>query len=69
MSVYRLRRTREPDVAARLLIDHQSGLFQVVKDIPLPELQRNAIALARLATLTKLPVITPASVPSVRTAH
>ncbi|WP_218138797.1 hypothetical protein [Nitrosomonas sp. Nm58] len=29
----------EPSDAVMLLIDHQSGLFQVVKDIPLLELR------------------------------
>ena len=48
---------------AMLLIDHQSGLFQSVKDIPVPDLRRNAIALAKVATLLKIPVITCASVP------
>ncbi len=38
-----------PDDAVMLLIEHQSGLFQLVKDIPVPELRRNAIAPARLA--------------------
>lgn len=52
-----------PDETAMLLIDHQSGLFQLVKDIPVPDLRRNAIALAKVATLLKMPVITSASVP------
>lgn len=52
-----------PDETLMLLIDHQSGLFQLVKDIPVPDLRRNAIALAKVATLLKIPVITSASVP------
>ena len=48
---------------AMLLIDHQSGLFQTVGDMPMTELRRNATALAKAATLAKLPVITTASVP------
>lgn len=36
----------EPSDAVMLLIDHQSGLFQVVKDIPLLELRANVAALA-----------------------
>lgn len=52
-----------PDDTLMLLIDHQSGLFQLVKDLPVPELRRNAIALAKVATLLKMPVITSASVP------
>jgi len=52
-----------PDDAVMLLIDHQSGLFNLVKDIPVPDLRRNVIALAKVATLLKIPVITTASVP------
>lgn len=49
--------------AAMLLVDHQSGLFQVVEDIDVPRLRRNVVALAKAATLAKIPVITTASVP------
>jgi nicotinamidase-related amidase len=52
-----------PSDAVILLIDHQSGLFQLVKDIPEPELRRNVIGLAKVATMLKIPVITTASVP------
>lgn len=52
-----------PDDAAMLLIDHQSGLFQTVADMPMPVLRAHATALAKMATLAKLPVITTASVP------
>ena len=37
-----------PDETLMLLVDHQSGLFQLVKDIPVPDLRRNAIALAKV---------------------
>lgn len=53
----------DPDDAAMLLIDHQSGLFQTVKDMPMTELRANAITLAKIASLAKIPVITTASVP------
>ncbi|MFO1138323.1 MAG: hydrolase [Paracoccus sp. (in: a-proteobacteria)] len=53
----------DADDAVMLLIDHQSGLFQTVADMPMPVLRRHAAALARIATLAKLPVITTASVP------
>jgi nicotinamidase-related amidase len=46
-----------------LMLDHQTGLFQTVKDIPVAELRNNAIVLARAATLAKVPVITTASEP------
>lgn len=57
------RPTIDPADTTMLLIDHQSGLFQVVKDIPVPQLRANVIALAKAAKLAKLPVITTASVP------
>ena len=53
----------DPDDAVMLLIDQQSGLFQTVADMPMPVLRNHATALARMATLTKMPVITTASVP------
>ena len=46
-----------------LLLDHQTGLFQTVKDIGVIELRANTIALAKLGALLKLPVITTSSVP------
>ncbi len=52
-----------PDDSAMLLIDHQSGLFQTVGDMPMPALRNHAAALAKMATLCKIPVITTASVP------
>ncbi|CAB3801441.1 putative hydrolase YcaC [Paraburkholderia caffeinitolerans] len=53
----------DPNDAAMLLIDHQSGLFQTVKDMEMTVLRNHAIALAKMATLCKIPVITTASVP------
>jgi nicotinamidase-related amidase len=47
-----------------LFLDHQSGLFQTVKDIDVAELRRNVVMLARLATLLKIPAITSASEPN-----
>ncbi len=52
-----------PDDAVMLLIDHQSGLFQTVNDMPMPTLRAHAAALAKVATLARMPVITTASVP------
>ncbi len=46
-----------------LLLDHQAGLFQNVKDISVAELRANATALAKLAALLHIPLITTASVP------
>jgi nicotinamidase-related amidase len=53
----------DPADTLLLLLDHQTGLFQTVKDISVAELRANTIALAKLATLLKLPVITTTSVP------
>lgn len=53
----------DPDDAVMLLIDHQSGLFQLVKDIELPELRSNVTALAKVSHLAKIPTFTTASVP------
>jgi nicotinamidase-related amidase len=47
-----------------LLLDHQAGLFQTVKDISVSELRANVSMLAKLATLLKIPVITTASEPN-----
>src|SRR5215475_13868163 len=52
------------DDVVMLLLDHQSGLFQVVKDIPVAELRANTVMLAKLANLFKIPLITTASEPS-----
>lgn len=53
----------DPNDAAMLLIDHQSGLFQTIGDMPMPALRSHAAALAKMASLCKMPVITTASVP------
>src|ERR687895_2363969 len=54
----------DPDDAIICLLDHQSGLFQTVKDIGVAELRANTTMLAKLATLLKIPVITTASEPN-----
>ncbi|WP_116368228.1 isochorismatase family protein [Parahaliea mediterranea] len=53
----------DPNDAIMLLIDHQSGLFNVVRDLPVPDLRNYVIALAKTATLLDIPVLTTASVP------
>src|SRR5262245_54974469 len=47
-----------------LLLDHQAGLFQTVKDISIAELRSNTTLIAKIATLLKIPVITTASEPN-----
>ena len=54
----------DPSDTVILLLDHQSGLFQTVKDISVSEWRANTVALAKLATLLKIPVITTASEPN-----
>jgi nicotinamidase-related amidase len=53
----------DPNNAVLLLIDHQSGLFQLVRDIELPVLRSNVTALAKTSRLAKIPTFTTASVP------
>ncbi|MDB6024093.1 MAG: putative amidohydrolase [Verrucomicrobiales bacterium] len=47
-----------------LLLDHQTGLFQTVKDVPVRDLRANTVVLAKAAELAKVPVITTASEPN-----
>jgi nicotinamidase-related amidase len=54
----------DPSDSVILLLDHQSGLFQTVKDISVSELRANTVMLAKLAALLKIPVITTASEPN-----
>jgi nicotinamidase-related amidase len=54
----------DPGDTVILLLDHQSGLFQTVKDISVAELRTNTIILAKVAKLMKIPVITTASEPN-----
>jgi len=54
----------DPSDTVILLLDHQSGLFQTVKDIPVADLRRNVTMISKLAALLKIPVITTASEPN-----
>lgn len=53
----------DADNAVLLLIDHQSGLFQLVRDMDYTTLRNNVITLAKVARIAKIPTITTASVP------
>jgi nicotinamidase-related amidase len=53
----------DPADTVFLLLDHQNGLFQTVKDVPLNDLRTNVVALAKTAKLAKCPIIYTASVP------
>jgi nicotinamidase-related amidase len=54
----------DPNDTVLLLLDHQTGLFQTVKDVPVAELRANTVALAKVAELGKIPIITTASEPN-----
>lgn len=47
--------------AAVLLIDHQVGTMSWVKSIPVDEMKRNALMLAKAAAILKLPVVLTSS--------
>lgn len=47
--------------AAMLLIDHQVGTMSWVKSIPLDDLKRNVLLLAKAARILKLPVVLTSS--------
>lgn len=49
------------DNAAMLLVDHQVGTMSWVKSIPFEEMKRNALMLARTASILKLPTVLTAS--------
>ena len=67
--------SRQPSAAARqvlldpndtvvLLLDHQTGLFQTVKDVPVRDLRANTVVLAKIAEQAKVPIIYTASEPN-----
>ncbi|MBE9068794.1 isochorismatase family protein [Leptolyngbya cf. ectocarpi LEGE 11479] len=49
------------DSAAMLLIDYQVGTMQLIKNLPLPNVKKNAIALAKIAKALNLPVVLTSS--------
>ena len=53
----------DPDDAVLLLIDHQSGLFQLVRDMEYTTLLNNVTTLAKVAHRFNIPTVTTASVP------
>lgn len=53
----------DPSDAIMLLIDHQSGLFQLVRDMDQLTLREHVIALSKVSHLVKIPTFTTASVP------
>ena len=49
--------TFTPAGSALLLIDHQTGTMQLIKNIPLDVAKRNTIALAKTAKILNIPVV------------
>src|SRR5438067_13085897 len=54
----------DPSDVVLLLLDHQAGLFQTVKDVPLADFRSHAVLLGKRAKLMNIPVITRSSEPS-----
>lgn len=54
----------DPNDTVVLLLDHQTGLFQTVKDVPIRDLRANTVALAKIAEQAKMPIIYTASEPA-----
>lgn len=54
----------DPADTVLLLLDHQTGLLQTVKDNGIAELRANTLLIARLAVMHKIPIITSASEPN-----
>jgi nicotinamidase-related amidase len=54
----------DPADAVICLLDHQTGLFQTVKDIAVRDLRANTVVLAKVGELAKAPIFTTASEPA-----
>jgi nicotinamidase-related amidase len=51
----------KPETSALLLIDHQIGTMQLIKNLPLEQVKRHTLALAKLARLLDMPVVLTSS--------
>ena len=47
--------------AAMLLIDHQVGTMKLIKNLPLSEVEKNTLALAKIAKVLEIPVVLTSS--------
>jgi nicotinamidase-related amidase len=54
----------DPADTVILLLDHQTGLLQTVKDVPPAEVRNNTVALTKIAQLAGTPIIMTASEPN-----
>jgi len=50
-----------PADSALLLIDHQTGTMKLIKNLPLDDVKRNTLALAKTARLLNIPVVLTSS--------
>jgi len=50
-----------PSTSALVLIDHQSGTLQLVKTLDIERVKRHTLALARAASILKMPVVLTSS--------
>jgi nicotinamidase-related amidase len=50
-----------PEDTALVLIDHQIGTMQLIKNLPLERVKRNSLALAKAASILKMPVVLTSS--------
>jgi nicotinamidase-related amidase len=50
-----------PEDTAMLLIDHQVGTMQLIKNLPLEQVKRHSLALAKAAAILKMPVVLTSS--------
>lgn len=55
------QRTFTPATAALVLIDHQFGTLQLVKTLDVERVKRHTLALARAASILKMPVVLTSS--------
>jgi nicotinamidase-related amidase len=55
----------DPADSVLLMVDHQSGLLQVVKDLSISELRTSVSVISKAASLAGVPVVATASVPEV----
>jgi len=54
----------DKDDVIMLFLDHQTGLFQTVKDVELPVLRANTVALAKIGVMANIPILLTASEPN-----
>ena len=53
--------TFTPENASLVLIDHQTGTMQLIKNMPLNVVKRNALALAKVAKILNMPIVLTSS--------